>query len=541
VSTTHAFVFDLDAPGPLSAASSNIATRRPERSLAPLAAVVSLTIVAYHHSLSSLLRYLRYDTPLAYVALVPMIVPVMAAVAASSRLGGQRLPDRQADWIVGVPLLAIAAAIVVLLPRQLSYSYWTNRIDLVGLPFFVAGTIAIVCGLRVLRRVGVPVAMLVFAWPYPVERALSPFLNFSTDITATLSGTLARVLGLAHQVDRYHYELGPPGGRFTLAISTACGGANSTVGFLLIGGAFAYLASGSRLRRVAWVAVGVVAALLANSVRVLLLFAVADRWGQDVAMKWLHPVLGLGLVMAVTLGMVLLRHRFGLGGIGDGGHPPRRAGIPTMRLSAITAIAIVALAGVFAVQNAALARFDPFLGVSSAGAVAPYSDDPPAIDGWTSENYDEITWAKQYFGSSSSWLRYAYTPNDGSGAVAQHQNPMFVEVVNTGDLNSLAQFGLKSCYQFHSYDVYDDRRFEIGTPAPAQAMSFKDKTGHSWSMVSWVWPVTGAVGKRYERVVLLEQIPDRMFGDQTARRDMSDRLTEVGRVLVAERYPAVPA
>lgn len=100
----------------------------------------------------------------------------MSLVKARARPGELRLPDRQVDWIIGLPLLAIAGAIARFLPDRVSYDFWVNRLDLLGLPFFVAGGVAILFGSRVLYRVRLPIAALVLAWPYPYHVVLDRVL-----------------------------------------------------------------------------------------------------------------------------------------------------------------------------------------------------------------------------------------------------------------------------------------------------------------------------------------------------------------------------
>src|SRR5262245_44373001 len=76
------------------------------------AVVVGLVLLAYNYSLSTLARGLGLNTPLAYLALVPVIALVLAATRL--RLEPEALPihDRQVDWIVGIGLIAIAAAVL---------------------------------------------------------------------------------------------------------------------------------------------------------------------------------------------------------------------------------------------------------------------------------------------------------------------------------------------------------------------------------------------------------------------------------------------
>src|SRR6202022_1605260 len=100
---------------------------------------LGVVIVAYHYSLSTLIQSLNLDTPLAYIGLVPFIALGLAAVRAKPALAEPAIHDRQLDYIVGVPLVATALAINLVMPKRLSVMFWVWRIDLLSMPFFVAG------------------------------------------------------------------------------------------------------------------------------------------------------------------------------------------------------------------------------------------------------------------------------------------------------------------------------------------------------------------------------------------------------------------
>ena len=110
-------------------AGASLPTRRASAALRILAALAVMA-AAYHYSLSTLVRNLGVDSPLAYLGLVPFIA---LAMAASRGVGSRPEPDihdRQLDYIVGIPLVAGAVAIAYALPARLSTMFWVWRIDL---------------------------------------------------------------------------------------------------------------------------------------------------------------------------------------------------------------------------------------------------------------------------------------------------------------------------------------------------------------------------------------------------------------------------
>ena len=91
----------------------------------------------------------------------------------------------------------MVAALLVnrLLPSKLSAMFWVWRIDLLTLPFFVAGAVAVIFGVRVLWRQKVAVRFLLLAWPYPYTTVLLSVLNAFT--SATLFA-MAQVVNFTH-------------------------------------------------------------------------------------------------------------------------------------------------------------------------------------------------------------------------------------------------------------------------------------------------------------------------------------------------------
>jgi len=499
-----------------------LADRAHRRGAVVLRVVVALAVIAgaYHHSLVALFDYLSTDTPLAYVGLVPVLAMALALVKARPRPGELRVPDRQFDWILGVCLLAAALSVAVLLPERLSYTFWTNRIDLLGLPLFAAGVVALLFGTRVLYRVRLPIAFLLLAWPFPYERVVDQVLSLSTDFALWGVERGLPVLGGAQLVRDSVYLVGDGARQFTVNVAPTCAGANSGVGFLLVGGAAVLLLQGGRLRKLAWLFTGVALMLTLNIGRLLALFWAGDRYGEEVMMQSLHPYAGLALFVVGCLVMILLLPWFGISSAtrrGPGepeqgaetGDEPGSAVIvhrPVTRLpSARTALVfVVLLAALLAGKNAELVRFEPFgatkdevAGRSALGGVQ--------VAGWTATMYEDVTWAKQYFGSTSSWWRYLYESE--SAGPAGPQRSMFVDVVNVDDVDTFSTYGLEACYRFHGYQIVESGRADVGTAADAQTVTYLNaETDKIWSIVAWVSPVQTGSGRRFERVVLLASV-----------------------------------
>lgn len=471
-----------------------------------LAALVGTTAVAFHHSLEDLVGTLAYDTPLAYLGLVPLLALGLGVLLAS-RPGdrprtARRLPDRDVDWIVGLPLLAASAWIALVLPDRLDYSFWTSRIDVLALPPFVAGLVALLFGVAVLRRVLPAVAMLALAWPVPWEAGVDELLLLAQRLTLEVTTLVAPLVG-ANRTDGSLFEIGSGARAFVVNVAPQCAGANSIVGWLLIGVATCLaLPAGRRRAKASWLAAGVAVLFATNVARIAALFALGAGFGESVAIDWVHPYIGLLLFVLVVSAMAAALPRFGLPALGDLLAPGDgvRPGDPALlRRRPLSAPVLGVLALVLVVlppANADLARFDPFRDVDSAAA-RPFAAVADGIEGFRGSAFDTVAWGQQYFGAGSTWTRHRYL-----GATSA--TPIYLDLISTRDLRTFSEFGVEACYSFHEYAIADVGRVDVGAAAPAQHLTFFNlDTGSWWTAVSTVQATDDRDGRRYERILAL--------------------------------------
>ncbi len=199
-------------------------------------------LIAYNYSLSTLLQTADQQTPLAYISLVPAIALALAAIRARPLKPEPPIYDRQVDYTVGIPLILAAVAVNELLPARMSAMFWVYRIDLLTLPFFVAGAVAIIFGSRVLWRQRLAILFLFLAWPYPYQKYLLGVLNAFTTLTLLAMQKIAVWTHLAKpasSLDNTLFVISHHGTTFALSVVSACSGVNGVVGFLLVGSAFA--------------------------------------------------------------------------------------------------------------------------------------------------------------------------------------------------------------------------------------------------------------------------------------------------------------
>jgi exosortase/archaeosortase family protein len=480
-----------------------------QRTRVQVAILLASVVVAYHYSLKTLIQNLGVDTPLAYVGLVPAIALGLAAALRHPRQE-PAIHDRQLDYIIGLPLIASAVFINMVVPGHLSDLYWIWRLDLLTLPLFVAGVVTLLFGVRVLWRQKIAIVYLVLAWPLPYTMLLLNILNDFTNATISALKAVLKVIPVAHPIagsDGSLFSIVHNGRAFPLSVVSACSGVNGVVGFLLVGAAFGVLVQGPRLRKLLWLAGGMFLLWGINIGRLVFIFWAGRTWGEQVAINVLHPFVGLvtyclGVaIMLLSLGPLGLR----LGPEGQT-HAPSSGGAPRPALRAFfPAVGIVVLAAlILGVQDSNLKQYDMVANAAGEPKLASYSLNPAAPDGWKASFYTSYTWAQPFFGSNSTWYRFVYDPT-GAPTALHSSLPVTADVINSTQLNSFSAYGVQACYQFHGYKLRDAAQVTLGGGIKGEALSWSSGNHGDWSMLYWIWPIKSSGATHFERVILYLQ------------------------------------
>jgi exosortase/archaeosortase family protein len=492
-------------------------------------AVLVMIVAAYHYSLLTLFRSLGLETPLAYVGLAPPIALLLAGLRARVSKPEVQIHDRQVDYIIGIPLLAVAMVVNIVFPSRLSTMFWVWRIDMFSMPFFVAGAICTVFGVRAMWRQKFAIAFLFLAWPYPYQVFLLRFLNQFTSMTLAGVTALTRLVPSAKVVpgsDGSLFQLAHHGRSFQISVVSACSGVNGMVGFLMVGIAFGVIVRGPRIRKLLWLVGGLALLWAINVLRIIFIFWVGKSWGEKVAIDVFHPFIGLVTFNVGIIVMLLALRPMGLhidGAVwgkrstAPTGSQDRHDGTPDKpgHLTAVPkvglALLLVALLGVpLAILNSGLQSYDPVANALGVPRLASYSDYPAVPDGWRAQLSDHYDWAKPYFGETSTWLRYTLFPGVSPDLSLQANQAVTADVISTSNLRSFSAYGVEACYRFHGYKLRDIAEVDLGGGVKGQSLSFYNpKDQQDWTVVYWVWPVQTAkkVEKptRYERVTLYVQ------------------------------------
>ncbi len=502
---------NLAAPGRASLAVPFVRSAQAQLVLRATV-VVALTLAAYQYSIVTLARGLALDSPLSYLGLIPLISLLLIALRVLAPISELDIHDRYLDYIIGVPLLVIAIAIVMLAPAWLSSLFWLWRLDLVSLPIFVAGAISIMFGSRALWRLRLPVAFLFLAWPLPYALFVVSGLASITVATAHVVGSVVHFLPVAQAYpsdDGSLFLVTHHGESFILSVSSACAGANSMVGFLLIGGAVATQMRGSRWSKLAWLVAGVTLMWAVDVVRIVLILAAGSAFGEGFAIDTVHPVIGLIFVSLAVLAMIRAVPLFGL-----------RLALPRIRLRRPTyaqavgrrpavrrvavALVVVGLAGTLAATaNVGMQRYQLLAEDLGTPRLQPATVARASVAGWTLSWNDHFPWVSRYFGAGATWDRYVYAPKPAAAGSTTTQRPVFLDLISTGDLITFSTYGLEACYRFHNYDVLDNQTVQLGGGLTGHEVTYHIRpTNSAWTAVYWEWPVHIPTGDRYERIIL---------------------------------------
>jgi exosortase/archaeosortase family protein len=466
---------------------------------------ISLIAIAYRTSLMTLFESMRLDTPLAHLALVPLIA---GGLAYSSRHNdtGPAIHDRQLDWIVGITLGAVALSANLILPARLSSDFWLWRLDLLTLPVFTAAVVSLLFGVRTLWKYRLSVLFLFLAWPVPYNWVLDRWLGRITSSTIWALERTLQHLPWATKVTGTDslFQVAFSGKPIQMSVASACSGANGMVGFMLVATAFVFVVKGSRWTKIAWLLTGVFLVWTLNVVRIMSIFFAARQWGESVAIDGFHPYVGLVVFNVAVIVMVLLMRVFRL-------QFKRPSEVLTTTSTyrprasiALSFAVLMALAvGVF---NGELRAYDRIAGSLGTPRLTSFEQSRETPDGWALSEVDRIEWTRRFFGDDSQWIRYQYMNPSTAVSEFSANLPITVDVIDTSDRAALNAYGIEECYKFHGYNISGRQSIDLGGGVVGGALTwFSPKTDLTWTTLYWHWPIKTATGTRYERVTLILQ------------------------------------
>jgi exosortase/archaeosortase family protein len=493
------------------------------RALWPAAAIVAITVVAYNLTLGSMLDYLRLETPLAYLPLLPFFSLGIALFTAHRyRNAPASIQDRQTNLLIGIPLIVFAMVLITIVPALASTYYWSNRPDVLSMALFVAGLITIFYGVTWLWRLKASILFLVLMWPALYLNIMPGVMQSFTDATNSALAQVVQRLPLGVTLSGAPGILSVQqgsGNPVTVSVGSACSGADSVLGFLLIGAAILTAVRGGAARKILWMTLGLALTFLVNVLRLTSILALASAGHPDLALGGYHAVIGLILFTVVVAVMMRLLSVFGLRARADVVSRPgsRNAGSAAPRLISqrrrrVVIGVMAALAVLVGLTNHGLAPYAAFQNGTGSPTVQPFGT-ASAPANFRVEHEADYPWATQYFGTNSTFTRYLVVGPDkpSKGGVTQTaaapNSVVYADVVRTDDKGSLDAYNLQNCFIFHNYNITTSQRIDIGNGVTALLLNYSDPgTQARWATVSWAWPVDNGGKTFYERVALTSSL-----------------------------------
>jgi exosortase/archaeosortase family protein len=478
----------------------------------PAVAIVVVVVAAYHFTLASLFDFLRLQTPLAYVALLPFFCLGMVLITVRGYRGADPpMRDRQIDVILGVPLMLFAVLLITLAAVIDSAYYWTDRADVISMALFAMGATIVLYGTGWFWRLRAAFVFLLLAWPALYLHVMAGVMQLFTYWTNWAMAKVMSSLPLGATpganpgdviISQGH------GSSLVVSIGSACSGADTVLGFALIGGALVTLMQRGQVRKTLWWITGLALTFGLNIARLTSIIALAHAGHTGLALGGYHAVIGLLLFTSTLMLMAFVLPWFGLrlnqrvpapeaSDAEETDAAPRarvrrrwRASVRPLGLAAALASTVF-----IALADQGLQSYAAFDDGSGSPSVRPFTPERSVPASWHARQVAKYLWAPQYFGANATWIRYRIASPLDTWEVA--------DVVLTDDRTSFDTYNLLNCYLFHSYDIRTYQRIDLGNGVYGLLLNYNEPTTNTnWTTVAWAWPVTYRHTTYYERIVL---------------------------------------
>ncbi len=471
-----------------------------------LIALLVVGVVPFAPSLLAMRQFLLADNALGFVPSVPLVCAfIFWQRAHMSAPPAKR--DLLLDAFFAAPLATAAVFILYIVPSQLSWYYWLNRVDLLAFPIWMLACAVLFLGYQQVLRTWPAWAFLFLVWPYPMVRLQVNATQPLVDATTWLAGRLSAFLALPYEVAGTAFTRSdlPEEEQVTLVVGQLCSG-TSTMGGLLLGGtAIMLLSRGRVMSRVRWVALAVALGFLANGFRVVALLLAATQ-DVDFAVNVLHPVLGIVLFLLALGVMLLLLKPFGLRFAPEAAGPhlawaPTEGGGRILRALWVIAPVMALAVGV----GVAGAQQYDFIGIGDgAPEVAVDSEKHiiPAVEGWGLAHVTEIGWT-DLFGQQSRGDVFTYT-KAGVGEVPG-QPFVLAQTIIAESKSSLDRYTLEQCIDFHHRKLEGRQAVPLGHGVTGVVLH-EIYDGIPSSTLYFVFPVSVQGELRHARVALFGDI-----------------------------------
>ena len=400
-----------------------------------------LTLIAFRHSLASLVEVTRGGGMGGYV----WIVPLAAVLAGTSvaRRPRTELPihDRQTDIIVGTLGLVLALLVHAVLMQRYALYFHLLRLDFLAMWLFVVGAAVVLFGLRPVTRFFWVWMLLLMVFPLP-----------------------------------YHLTV------FLLGGNRMAGGAAT-----LIVGAFATaIAVGRSVRR------AVIGSILAWAVGLGVL-AVMALYLPDAPLLAYQQIPALTAILLVGILLYLHARRGKEKNFLDRKIEPLAAGQVWVGLPLVAVFAIL-----LSLVKLPTPPTPPTTQISEMNFAAPL----PAPAGWKITDEQTFPWVHRLYGRDAEVTRQRMIALSGNPKWDKHSDPrtVVVDSVVTGRPMSFVVYPTTLLYDLSATRLSAPRRVDLGHGVTGQLVSVvDDKLVVTWNALAWTW----RNARQAQRIVVL--------------------------------------
>jgi len=425
------------------------------------ALIASLTLLAFHESLTSLIEETRASNLNGYVWTVP-VAGIFAAIGVARR-NRTELPihDRQTDVIVAIMGLVLAWLFLgVLAPRFAAY-FNLIRLDLVSMWMFVVSASVALFGLRPVARFGWVWALLFMVFPLPYH--VTVIALGGTKVAASV-GTMV-IAGVAAGIATGR-RVGPTvaGSRYTRA--TIGSGAAWLIGLVMLAGMAVFFPDAP------WLAYQQIPALSSIVLAGLALYlyerrgqpkTLLDRRIEPLAARDVWAAIPVVAAVAVALSVI---------------------GLPVIPRSPMLRIATL--------------TFDQPL---------------PAPTGWQTTDIRSYDWVSRMYGNRAVLVRQRTTAEVGDPRWDKFARPrtVMVDALTTYRSTSLQTYPSRLIYDVKNTRTSEPRMVDLGYGVMGRILSVvDDRILLTWTILEWSW-TNGPVAQRILVISVDNHEPDALF------------------------------
>lgn len=205
---------------------------------------------------------------------------------------------------IGLPLIILG--LIQLTLANIGSEYFLQRTSMIPVLF---GLSLFLVGKPFTKKVSIPVLYLIFMIPIPAiiwNQVAFPMKLFSSALSEKIIQTVG--IPILREGNILHLA------NTTLEVIDACSGLRSLTSMLALSTAFAYLSRHSLARKWVLFLSAIPIAILVNVVRLTITAGLANRFGEEIALGFLHELSGwvtfaLGLAMLIGVHFLLSRAR----------------------------------------------------------------------------------------------------------------------------------------------------------------------------------------------------------------------------------------